>query len=127
VDGKVIEALAGQTSLDRRARTETEAEAWRGLFEKASIKAAKHWRYASSESVDGKPISKRYAIAPIEFNSARNHRSIAYLPGPVHPAPWDKTTTASKDEQRFAQLSDGETASTNSHFRLKENVVGKTL
>ena len=126
VDGKVIEAVAGQTSLDKRARSEHEAEAWREQFEKASIKAAKHWRYDWSEFVDGKPMKRRYAIAPLVF-SVGKHESIAYVPGPVHPAPWDKTKAESKDEGRFAQLSDGETASTNTNFRLKQNVVGKTL
>jgi hypothetical protein len=58
---------------------------------------------------------------------SRNRTSIAYLPGPVHPAPWDKTAAGSKDEQRFAQLSDGETASTDTHFHLKDDVVGKRL
>lgn len=126
VDGKVVEAVVHQTSLDKRARNEHEAEAWREQFEKASIKAAKHWRYAPSEFVDGKPMSNRYAIAPIEFGIS-NHASIAYLPGPVHAAPWTKTNGGSKDEGRFAQLSDGETVSTNSHFRLKDDVIGKTL
>jgi hypothetical protein len=126
VDGKVIEAVAGQTSLGRRAKNEQEAEAWRELFEKASIKAVKHWRYYWSELVDGKPTKRRYAIAPLVFSIGK-HESIAYVPGPIHPAPWDKTNAASKDEERFAQLSDGETASTDSHFRLKDNVVGKKL
>jgi hypothetical protein len=125
-DGKVVEAVAGQTSLDRRAKNESEAEAWRQLFEKVSIDAAKHWRYAPSEFVDGKPTSRRYAIAPLVFSIGRNE-SIAYVPGPIHPAPWAKTNATSKDEERFAQLSDGETASTDTHFHLKDDVVGKKL
>jgi hypothetical protein len=125
-DGKVVEAIPLQTSLDKRARSEHEAEAWRVQFERASVRAAEHWRYHPSEFVNGKAMSNRYAIAPIVFDM-RNHESIAYVPGPVHPAPWDKTNAQSKDEGRLAQLSDGETASTNSHFRLKDDVVGKTL
>jgi hypothetical protein len=50
------------------------------------------------------------------------------VPGPVHPAWWDKAKPAgNSDEQRFAQLSNGETAAANSNFRLKDDVVGKTL
>jgi hypothetical protein len=125
-DGKVVQAIPLQTSLDMRARSEREAEAWRKQFERASVRAAERWRYHPSEFVNGKAMSKRYAIAPIVFNM-RNHESIAYVPGPVHPAPWDKANTDSKDEGRFAQLSDGEAASTNTNFRLKDDVVGKTL
>jgi hypothetical protein len=127
-NGNVVEALPGQTSLDMRAKSEREAETWRQRFEKASIKAAKSWRYDPSEFVDGKRVAKRYAIAPIEFSIGNSDRAwTAYAPGPVHPAPWDKRVEDSKDGQRFAQLSNGETASTNSNFRLKDDVVGKTL
>jgi len=125
-DGKVIEAMAGQTSLDKRARNEHEAEAWRDQFEKASIRAAKLWRYSPSEFVNDRPMSRRYAVAPIVFSIGR-HASIAYLPGPIHPAPWQEAKTANKAQERFAQLSDGETASTDTHFHLKDDVVGKKL
>ena len=124
VDGKVVEAIAHQTGLDKRAPSEREAEAWREQFEKASIKAALQWRYNPSEFVNGKPVSDRYAIAPIVFG---NHEATAYVPGPIRPMPWDSNNTGSKDQERFAQLSDGETASTNTHFHLKDDVVGKKL
>ncbi|HVT33127.1 MAG TPA: hypothetical protein VHE32_10795 [Rhodanobacteraceae bacterium] len=126
-DGKVIEALPGQTSLGMRAKNERDAEDWRQQFEKASIKAAKTWRYDPSELVDGKRVANRHAIAPIEFQPSRWHHGwTAYEPGPVHPAPWDKND-GDKNAQRFAQLADGETASTDSNFRLKDDVIGKTL
>lgn len=124
VDGKVVEAIAHQTGLDKRAPSEHEAEARREQFEKASIKAAMQWQYNPSEFVNGKAVSNRYAIAPIVFG---NHEATAYLTGPIHPTPWDSSNTGGKDEERFAQLSDGETASTNSHFHLKDDVVGKKL
>jgi hypothetical protein len=126
-NGKVIEALPGQTSLSLQAKDEHEAEFWRKRFEKASLAAATTWRYNPSEFIDGKGVTKRYAIAPIEFDighSGQNWKT--YLPGPVHPAPWQKND-ASKNETRFAQLSNGETASANSSFRLKDDVIGKGL
>ena len=132
-NGKVMQALAGQTSLDKRARSEREAEVWRKRFEKASIAAALRWQYNPSEFVDGKPMANRYAIAPIEFavKESPGDRDPegwkAYVPGPVHPAPWAETVAVGDDEQRFAQLSNGETASANSNFRLKDDVIGKTL
>jgi hypothetical protein len=133
VNGKVVEATPRQTSLDMRARSEREAEVWRERFERASVKAAEKWRYDPSEFVDDKPMSKRYALAPIEFTITKRGAGsaesdwTAYVPGPVHPAPWGKSDADRKDEARFAQLSNGETASTNSHFHLKDDVVGKTL
>ncbi len=127
-NGKVIEAWPGQTSLTMRAKDEREAEVWRKRFEKASLEAAKSWRYDPSEFVDGKQVAKRYAIAPIDFNARRSeHDWTTYVPGPVHAAPWDKKVEDGKGEKSFSQLSNGETAATNSNFRLKDDVVGKTL
>jgi hypothetical protein len=132
-DGNVVKALPGQTSLTMRARSEHEAELWRRRFEKASIAAALQWHYDPSESVDGKPMANRYALAPIVFNVIDGPSDpgpqgwVAYVPGPVHPAPWDKAVAAGNDQQRFAQLTNGETASANSNFRLKDDVVGKAL
>lgn len=133
-NGKVVQAIPGQTSLDLRARSEREAEVWRERFEKVSVDAALQWQYDPSELINGKPDRSRYAIAPIVFGirekpGAPERDWRTYLPGPVHPAPWDKSHADDdgKNEQRFAQLSNGETASTNSHFRLKDDVIGKTL
>jgi hypothetical protein len=127
-NGHVIDAMPGQTSLTMRAKDEAEAEMWRRRFERACLAVIKSWRYDTSELVDGKRVAKRYAIAPIEFNISRSDKWTTYVPGPVHPAWWDKAKPAgSSEEQRFAQISDGETAAANSNFRLKDDVVGKTL
>jgi hypothetical protein len=125
--GHVIDAMPGQTSLTMRAKDEREAEMWRKRFEKVSLEAVKSWRYDTSELVDGKRVAKRYAIAPIVFYVNPEHQWTTYVPGPVHPSWWDKKTADGKSEQRFAQLTDGETASANSNFRLKDDVIGKTL
>lgn len=126
--GNVIDAMPGQTSLTMRARDEAEAEMWRRRFEKASLDAVKSWRYDTSELVDGKRVAKRFAIAPIEFVMSRSDKWTTYVPGPVHPAWWDKTRPGDgSDEKQLAQLSNGEAASANSQFHLKDDVIGKML
>jgi hypothetical protein len=127
-NGNVIEVMPGQTSLTMRAKDEHEAEIWRKRFEKASLEAARSWRYDTSELVDGKRVARRYAIAPVDFSISHSDRKwITYVPGPVHPAWWDRNAADSNGEKQFAQLADGETASVSSNFRLKDDVVGKTL
>jgi outer membrane biosynthesis protein TonB len=64
--GQVLDAQAFQTSLDALARSEGEAERWRRVFERASLAAAKDWRYDMSETVNGKPIGTN-AIVPVVF------------------------------------------------------------
>lgn len=125
--GKVVEAVPYQTSLDARARDEKEAEKWRRVFEKASIAAAKTWRYDLSETVGGRPIGNN-VIIPIVYHigsspSASSNRWSGFVPGPIHPAPWSMPD----DEKRVAELGDGETRSTSSRFHLKDDVIGKAL
>jgi hypothetical protein len=131
-NGKVVQAAPAQTSLDLRARSEHDAEIWRERFEKASIEAALQWQYDPSEIFNGKAPRARSAIAPIDFAMSDEHGAPkrdwrTYLPGPVHPAPWGKSPVDANTEQRFAELSNGETASADSRFRLMDNVIGKTL
>jgi hypothetical protein len=131
--GKVVQAAPGQTSLDHRARSEPEAERWRRQFERVSVEAALQWQYEPSEIFDGRPARARYAIAPIDFNLLdRSGKPIVqdwhmYLPGPMHPAPWATSGADGDDGRRFANLSNGETESVGSQFRLKDNVIGKAL
>jgi hypothetical protein len=125
-NGKVIEAVPYQTSLGARTRNEKEADKWRRVFEKASIAAAKTWRYDLSETVGGRPIGNN-VIIPIRYSirtsaSASSNRWSGYVPGPVHLAPWSMPD----DEKRVAELGD-EARSTNSRFHLKDDVIGKAL
>jgi len=126
-NGKVVEVVPYQTSLDARARNEKEAEKWRRVFEKASIAAAKTWRFDLSETVGGRPIGNNVMI-PIAYHigsspSAGSNRWSGYVPGPIHPAPWSMPD----DEKRLAELGDGEARSTSSRFHLKDDVIGKAL
>jgi hypothetical protein len=130
--GRVIDAQAYQTSLDARPRSDSEAEFWRRLFERASVAAAKDWRYDMTETINGKPIGAN-AIVPIVFNvrevgtpePAPGHWK-AYLPGPVRPAPW-MTEQAIADSGDLSAVGDGQALALDSRFHLRDDVIGKAL
>jgi hypothetical protein len=131
-NGQVLDAQAYQVSLDARTRSEGEAEHWRRIFERASLAVAKDWRYDMSETVNGKPIGTN-AIVPVVFTlhelgtplpSADKWR--AFVPGPVHPAPWMNEHPLA-DNRDLSTLREDEAVSLDSHFHLKDDVVGKVL
>ena len=130
--GKVVEVQPYQTSLDARQSSENEAERWRRMFEKASVSAARAWRFDLSETVNGRTIGTT-AIVPIVFNvvGPGTHNPAPgewkpYLPGPVRPASWIKSEQVA-DNRDLSTLQDGQALSLESRFRLKDDVVGKTL
>jgi len=130
--GKAVEVQPYQTSLDARASSENEAEHWRKLFEKASVTAAKSWQFDLSETVNGHPIGTT-VIVPIVYNVVGGGRQKPgpgewkpYLPGPVHPAPWMPSEQGT-DNRDLSALKDGQALSLDSRFRLKDDVIGKTL
>lgn len=50
----------------------------------------------------------------------------AFIPGPVHPAPWmDAGSVAVQHD--VSGLADGQALSMSSRFQLKDDVIGKTL
>jgi hypothetical protein len=131
-NGQVLDAQAYQTSLDARTRSEGEAEHWRRIFERASLAAAKDWHYDMSETINGKPIGTN-AIVPVVFTvhelgtpvpSAEKWR--AFVPGPLHPAPWMNEHPLA-DTRDLSTLREDEAVSLDSHFHLKDDVVGKAL
>lgn len=129
--GNVIDAQPYQTSLDGRATTEAEAERWRVLFEKSSIAAAKNWHYDLNETLNGKAVGTT-VFAPTSYFIDEPGKSQAagewkaLLPGPVHTGPWN-TTNQLAVTRDLSTLQQGETQPLDSHFRLKEDVIGKTL
>jgi hypothetical protein len=131
-NGQVLDAQAYQTSLDARTRSDGDAERWRRLFEHASIAAAKDWHYDMTETVNGKPIGAN-AIVPVVFTvrdlSAPQPPAgkwKAYLPGPLHPAPWMDAERVA-DARDLSSLQDDKALSLDSRFHLKDDVVGKVL
>jgi hypothetical protein len=128
--GNVIDAEPYQTSLDARTRNEFQAEQWRKRFERASVAAAKSWHYDLTETINGKPIGTS-AIVPIIYSisatpTPKTDGWRAYVPGPVHPAPWSSPAQLA-DQHDFSALQDGQALSLDSRFRLKDSVIGKTL
>jgi len=130
-EGNVIDAQPYQTSLDGRASTEVEAERWRTLFEKSSIAAAKNWHYDLNETLNGKSVGTT-VFAPTSYSVEERGKPHpagewkAYLPGPLHTGPWN-TTNQLAVTRDLSTLQQGETQPLDSHFRLKEDVIGKTL
>jgi hypothetical protein len=129
--GKVVEALPYQTSLGARTRSERDAESWRTIFERASITAAKTWKYDLTEMLGDQRVGG-YSIAPIEFrivarDAGSDHDQwTGYIPGPVHQLPEDLRHEIEATD-RASRLADGEAAALNSRFRLVDDVVGKVL
>jgi hypothetical protein len=130
--GNVVEVDPYQTNLNARPSSESEAKQWREVFENASIKAARTWHFDLSETIDGKPIGTT-AIIPIVYSvvggpikRAAPGQWQAYLPGPVHPAPWMKAEPLATAEE-LAGLRDGQALALDSRFRLKDAVIGHTL
>jgi len=131
-DGQATDVQAYQTSLDARPRSESDAEHWRAMFERASIDAAKSWRYNMTETVNGKTVGSS-VLVPVVFSvhvlgsqSDAPGTWKAYLPGPKHPAPWmDSDRLAATGD--LSNLRDDEAVSLDSPFKLKDDVVGKAL
>jgi hypothetical protein len=128
--GKVVDVLPYQTSLDHRPSSELEALHWRHLFEDSSIAAARTWRFDLSETVNGNPIGTNvmvpivYSLRGSGIHTPTSGEWTAYLAGPVQPAPWMHTAPGADG---IAALGDGQALSLDSRFRLKDNVIGKSL
>jgi hypothetical protein len=85
-----------------------------------------------TETVNGKRIGTN-AIVPIAFSvqdvgapAPSPGKWKAYLPGPTHPAPWMNEHPLA-DTRDLSTLREDETVSLDSHFHLKDDVVGKAL
>lgn len=128
--GNVVEALPYQTSLDRRAHTEQQAEQWRKVFEQTSLEAVKTWHYELSERVDGKAMGT-WARVPVVYTvmemgrKPRDDQWRAFVPGPIHPRPGDAANGLADSRDLSAMKEDDVLA--DSRFRLKQDVTGKTL
>ena len=82
--------------------------------------------------VDGKPIGTT-VIVPIEYSAhemgSRNADDgvwKGYLPGPVHPATWVHNGQLAENSD-LSGLREGDSLSLDSRFKLKDDVIGKTL
>jgi hypothetical protein len=130
-NGRVTDVQPYQTSLDARANSENDAEQWRKMFEEASVTAAHSWTYDLSETLNGKAIGTN-VIVPVVFSLVNVPGSApqpgqwkAYVPGPVHPAPW--MTDRAFADRDLSTLPGGQSIPLDSRFHLKSDVVGKAL
>ncbi|MEO6169794.1 MAG: hypothetical protein ABIO84_02485, partial [Lysobacter sp.] len=134
--GDVMQVHAEQVSLDRDVRPVSQAERVREAFAKASITAARKWKFGINEVLAGRTIGTSVQV-PVEFfltdSVARRNEDPganqwrSYIPGPRVRAPWlEETAVAARDED-VDQLKDGDVRSLASHFQLKNEVVGSLL
>lgn len=123
--GKVTGVHPYQTSLDARVPSDSEAENWRRTFERISVDTVRHWRYDMPETLGGKTVPMS-VILPIVFSVGRRSGWNAWEPGPVHRAPWmDNGELA--DKRDLSAIKDGQAQSLDSHFHLRDDVIGKAL
>jgi hypothetical protein len=129
-DGNVVDILPEQTSLTASGR-EGVAEKWRREFEKASMAAAKQWKFDTTERVNGQPVGLSVRV-PITYTLTDGHKSDvdgkwqAFVPGPLRPIPWVTPGTVAAQSDRD-MLKDGDARPLNSRFKLKDHVIGTTL
>jgi hypothetical protein len=86
------------------------------------------WRYNLSEKINGETIGAS-AFAPIEFSMSRGKdgsRWKAFVPGPIHTGSWT-AQIVQPSESSLSEISDGGALALDSRFRLKDDIVGKTL
>jgi hypothetical protein len=98
--------------------TRPQMEQWRRRFEAAALAAAKSWEFGPIEVVDGKPVATDVRV-PVAFTSGATWDR--WYRGDSKPAPWRATSTASATASAEGEGSLG------SRFRLRSDVVGKTL
>jgi hypothetical protein len=124
--GNVVDIHPYQTSLTHKG-SDSQVRTLRKRFESASMAAARHWKYVPGENIGG-TIVESTVIVPIVYHIEKRPSSsdwTAFVPGPISPAPWvDPSSVASVDAD---QLQEGAPAGVDSHFRLKSDVIGKTL
>lgn len=124
-NGEVLDVYAHQTSLSHPGREKVEQK-WRRTFERASIAAAKKWRFKSD--IAGKSgATASTVMVPVQFNAGDRSSTKgwhAFVPGPINDSPWPE------EDQRLADISglkNGEAASIDPRFKLKTEIAGTVL
>jgi hypothetical protein len=126
-DGTVTDVIAEQVNL-KVVASENVMEQWRHVFEKASVRQAKRWKF--SPPTQGEKASADYFVmrVPVVFsldNPSRTNvygRWEAYVPGPRKADPWQEGTEGigfSPDT-----LAPGEAYLAGSGLRLKTSLSG---
>lgn len=125
--GNVVDVVPEQTSLTASG-SERVAASWRQVFERASIAAAKKWKFDVTETIGGQPVESSIRV-PVVYtlgNAGDTGQWKAFVPGPVRPVPWVGPETVASQADRD-RLGDGDMQPLDSRFRLREGVVGTAL
>jgi hypothetical protein len=93
-DGTVTDVIAEQVNL-KVVASENVMEQWRRVFEKASVRQAKRWKF--SPPTEGEEATADYFVmrVPVVFSLDSPSRTDvygrweAYVPGPRHADPWE--------------------------------------
>lgn len=124
-NGEVVDVYARQTSLSHPGREKVE-QRWRRTFERASIAAAKKWRFKPNATASDKATNS-VVMVPVQFDVGDRSSTKgwhAFVPGPINDSPWPE------EDRRLADISglkDGEAASIDSRFKLKTEIAGTVL
>lgn len=121
-EGRVLDAYARQVNL-HRDYGERSAGRWRTMFEQASLKAARQWRFKPGALINGEALASTVAV-PVSFPIGRPRGWQSHVPGPIKPSPWPEPNKALGD---IGALSDDEAMPLDSQFRLAEEVKGRVL
>jgi hypothetical protein len=128
-EGQVIDVFPEQTSLSATG-SEPLVKRWRKVFEKASITAARKWKFNTTERVNGRAMESLVRV-PVSFtlsdtrDTEMENKWNRFVPGPINPLPW--VHPGSVAVERRDDLQDGEAQSLSSRFKLKDDVVGRML
>lgn len=126
--GNVTDVHPEQTSLGAIAKDEKSAEEWRAVFEKASVAAARRWKFDVTEVIEGAPAETSSVRVPVDFEmmgSTSKNRWRGFVPGPRRPAPWLTDEVAAT--QTIDDLGVNDTQPLDSRFKLKTQIVGALL
>lgn len=90
-DGRPVDMLVEQVNLTV-VDGERQMAHWRGLFEDAALRNARHWRFTVPSA--GPDVDAPYWTARVPLAFVLSHRPTAgrweaYIPGPVREIPWD--------------------------------------
>lgn len=124
-NGEVVDVYARQTSLSHPGREKVE-QRWRRTFERASIAAAKKWRFKPNATASDKATNS-VVMVPVQFDVGDRSSTKgwhAFVPGPINDSPWPE------EDRRLADISglrDGEAASIDPRFKLKTEIAGTVL
>lgn len=126
--GRVVQVHPYQTSLTAQT-TERDAARWRKVFELASKKAVRGWRFELSEIIGGEPSGNTFFV-PIRYIIERSSaRSLwrGVVPGPVNPIPWVADSSQSAIADSASRLEDGQGLALSSRIKLKSKIIGSLL